>query len=171
MTLPLTTNPLMDLLERRVGAARARLLLEMFRFGVVGGVGFLVDSAVLLAMLALGLGPYGGRVVSYVVAASATFALNRAWTFRHQPKSETPIRQWALFLMLNLIGFACNYGAYAALISGVSLVARYPVLGVAAGSLAGMTGNFLLSRRYVFGATTTRAGASAPAKAASPISH
>ncbi len=152
MTLPLTTNPIGVLLERRVGAGRARLLLEMFRFGVVGGVGFVVDSAVLLAMLALGLGPYGGRVVSYVVAASCTFALNRAWTFRHQPKSQTPVRQWALFLALNLIGFACNYGAYAALISGVPLVARYPVLGVAAGSLAGMTGNFLLSRRFVFGA-------------------
>jgi len=171
MTMPLTTPPRFDWLQRRLGAARLRLLAEMFRFGVVGGVGFLVDSAVLLGMLALGFGPYGGRVVSYVVAASTTFALNRAWTFRHQPKSATPLRQWALFLMLNLIGFACNYGAYAALIASVPLVARYPVLGVAAGSLAGMTGNFLLSRRYVFGATATEHGAAARAKAASPPVH
>jgi putative flippase GtrA len=63
------------------------------------------------------------------------------------------VRQWALFLALNLIGFACNYGTYAALVAGVPLVARNPVLGVAAGSLAGMIGNFLLSRRFVFGAT------------------
>jgi putative flippase GtrA len=151
MTLPLPTNPIGVLLERRIGAGRARLLLEMFRFGVVGAIGFVVDSAVLLSMLSLGLGPYGGRVVSYVVAASCTFALNRAWTFRQQPRSQAPVRQWALFLALNLVGFACNYGAYAALISSVALVARYPVVGVAAGSLAGMTGNFLLSRRFVFG--------------------
>jgi putative flippase GtrA len=157
MTLPLSTSPIGELLERRIGPGRARLLLEMFRFGVVGGVGFVADAAVLLAMLALGLGPYGGRVVSYVVAASCTFALNRAWTFRQQPKSHAPMRQWALFLTLNLVGFACNYGAYAALISTVPLVARYPVLGVAAGSFAGMTGNFLLSRRFVFG---TSSGAS-----------
>jgi putative flippase GtrA len=162
MTMPATFIPLEALLERRLGASRARLLLEMFRFGVVGGVGFLVDAGVLLAMLALGLGPYGGRVVSYVVAASATFALNRAWTFRAQPKNAAPVRQWALFLALNLIGFACNYGAYAALISTIPLVARYPVLGVAAGSLAGMTGNFLLSRRYVFGAGVKAKAASPP---------
>ncbi len=164
MTMPLPSTPLHEMLERQLGAGRAHLLLEMFRFGVVGGVGFLVDAGVLLAMLSLGLGPYGGRVVSYVVAASCTFALNRAWTFRAQPKSATPVRQWVLFLALNLIGFACNYGAYAALISSVPLVARFPVLGVAAGSLAGMTGNFLLSRRYVF-------GAGAAAKAASPPVH
>lgn len=150
MTNPPAMTALGDRLARRIGAARWRLLQEMFRFGLVGVAGFVVDSAVLLAMLALGLGPYAGRVVSYVAAASATFALNRAWTFAAQPRSETPVRQWALFLALNLIGFACNYGAYAALISSVPLVARYPVLGVAAGSLAGMTGNFFLSRHFVF---------------------
>jgi putative flippase GtrA len=48
------------------------------------------------------------------------------------------------------VGFACNYGTYAALIAGVPLVREFPVLGVAAGSLAGMAGNFLLSKRYVF---------------------
>jgi putative flippase GtrA len=137
---------------RQPSTARLRLATEMLRFGAVGVAGFVVDSAVLLAMLAAGLGPYAGRVVSYVAAASATFALNRAWTFRDRARSERPVRQWALFLLLNLVGFACNYGAYAALVAGVPLVARNPVLGVAAGSLAGMTGNFLLSRRYVFGA-------------------
>ncbi len=171
MTIPLTTNPITDRLQRHLGVSRMRLLLEMFRFGVVGGVGFIVDASVLLAMLALGFGPYGGRVVSYLVAATTTFALNRAWTFRRQPKSETPVRQWALFLLLNLIGFACNYGAYAALISWVPLVAHYPVLGVAAGSLAGMTGNFLLSRRYVFGAGVSPTNATVPAKAPSPTLH
>jgi putative flippase GtrA len=60
-------------------------------------------------------------------------------------------RQWALFVVLNLVGFAFNYGTYAALVATVALVAQHPVIGVAAGSLAGMMGNFLLSRRYVFG--------------------
>ena len=59
-------------------------------------------------------------------------------------------RDWGLFLAVNLVGFACNYGTYAALISGVPMMRDLPVLAVAAGSLAGMVGNFLLSRRYVF---------------------
>jgi putative flippase GtrA len=128
-----------------------RATIEQFlRFGVVGTVGFLVDSAVLLGMMALGLGPYGGRVVSYIAAASATFALNRAWTFRTARRDAPVASQWGRFLALNLVGFAANYGTYAALVASVPLVAQHPVLGVAAGSLAGMFINFGLSRRFVF---------------------
>ena len=128
-----------------------RATIEQFlRFGVVGTVGFLVDSAVLLGMMAAGLGPYGGRVVSYIAAASATFVLNRAWTFRTARRDAPVASQWGRFLLLNLVGFAANYGTYAALITTVPLVAAYPVLGVAAGSIAGMFINFGLSRRFVF---------------------
>lgn len=133
-----------------INPERRRFLGEIFRFGVVGTVGFLADATVLtLAMLA-GTGPWLGRAISYVLAASATFALNRAWTFRTADRSRPVAQDWSVFLLVNLVGFACNYGAYAALIAGVPLVREFPVLGVAAGSLAGMTGNFLLSRRYVF---------------------
>ncbi|WP_203074883.1 GtrA family protein [Falsiroseomonas ponticola] len=136
-------------LATRLGPARFATLLQFLRFGVVGTVGFVVDTAVLYAGLALGLGLYSGRAVSYVAAATTTWALNRAWTFRG--RGQGPVaRQWALFLAVNLIGFACNYGTYAALVAGVPAVAEHPVIGVAAGALAGMVGNFLLSRRYVF---------------------
>jgi putative flippase GtrA len=156
MTLDRTPHPILARLAARLatrlGPDRWRLLGEMLRFGVVGVAGFLVDAGVLLfALHALGLGPYSGRVLSYLAAASATFVLNRAWTFGDRPRSAAPVRQWALFVALNLVGFACNYGTYAALVASVPLVGRYPVLGVAAGSLAGMAGNFLLSRRFVFG--------------------
>lgn len=137
-------------LAQILGRERSRTLLQFLRFGVVGIIGFLVDTAVLYAGLALGLGLYGGRALSYLAAASATFALNRAWTFRGQGEGRVA-RQWALFVVLNLVGFAFNYGTYAALVASVALVAQHPVIGVAAGSLAGMMGNFLLSRRYVFG--------------------
>ena len=128
-----------------------RKIFEQFlRFGVVGTLGFLVDAAVLLGMLALGLGPYGGRVISYLAAASTTFALNRAWTFRAAPRNAPVAAQWGRFVLLNLVGFAANYGTYAALIASLPFVAQHPVLGVAAGSIAGMFINFGLSRRFVF---------------------
>lgn len=129
---------------------RLRLSGEVFRFGVVGVAGFVVDAAVLTLGLQAGLGPWLGRVLSYVAAATATFFLNRAWTFRAADRSRPVARDWGLFLVVNLVGFACNYGTYAALIAGVQAMRDAPVLAVAAGSLAGMTGNFLLSRRFVF---------------------
>ncbi|HWX51363.1 MAG TPA: GtrA family protein [Roseomonas sp.] len=133
----------------RLGPMRTALLGQMLRFGVVGTVGFVVDTATLYAALALGAGLYAGRVLSYVVAATSNWALNRAWTFR-DARRDAAGRQWLLFLAVNLVGFAVNYGTYAALVSLVPLVAAHPVLGVAAGSLAGMASNFLLSRRLVF---------------------
>lgn len=120
---------------------------------MVGTVGFVVDTAVLYAATrAGGADLYTGRLLSYLAAASTTWALNRAWTFRGRGRHRPAARQWALFLLVNLVGFASNYGTYAALVATVPLCARHPVIAVAAGALAGMTGNFVLSRRFVFGA-------------------
>ena len=128
---------------------RFPILGQFLRFGVVGTAGFLMDAAVLTVMLALGFGPYTGRVFSYLAAATLTFALNRAWTFRATARRPVA-RQWGAFVALNLLGFAANYGTYAALIAGSPVVAAHPVLGVAAGSVAGMFINFAVSRRFVF---------------------
>ncbi|MFD1109304.1 GtrA family protein [Pseudoroseomonas ludipueritiae] len=122
---------------------------EFLRFGVVGTLGFLVDTAMLYAALSLGTGLYLGRVISYVAAASTNWALNRAWTFRQADRSRRS-RQWTMFLLVNLLGFAINYGTYILLVTYWPVASRHPVVAVAAGAIAGLGGNFLLSRRFVF---------------------
>ena len=121
----------------------------MLRFGIVGASGVIVDSAVLLAILAMGGSLYSGRIISYLVAASTNWALNRVWTFQGRNAGAAHV-QWMRFILVNLIGFAVNYGTYVALLKCVPLVTAFPVLGVAAGALTGMLGNFLLSRRFVY---------------------
>ncbi len=143
--------PLRPVLSR-LPPAKAKLLGELLRFGTVGTIGFLIDTGTLYLALALGAGLYGGRVLSYLAAASANWLLNRTWTFRQADRSR-PGRQWLIFLAVNLVGFACNYGTYALLVRHWPPAAAYPVLAVAAGSIAGLAGNFLLSRRFVFKAS------------------
>jgi putative flippase GtrA len=159
LPLPAATAAAAAAADRSRSPDIRRLAGEFLRFGVVGTIGFVVDTGVLYAGLALGLGPWLGRALSYLVAATTTYALNRAWTFRGRGDSRRPARQWALFLFVNLGGFAANYGTYGMLIALSPIVAAYPVLGVAAGSVAGLAVNFTLSRRFVFAAPSLVDGA------------
>jgi putative flippase GtrA len=135
----------------RAHATPERLLLlgQFLRFGVVGTLGFAVDTAVVYALRG-SLGLYGAGAVSFLVAGSVVWSLNRAWTFRGRGRGAAAHRQWALFLLANLLGFVLNRGAYALLVAFSPLAAAQPVLATAAGAVSGMFVNFALSRAVVF---------------------
>ncbi len=122
---------------------------QFLKFGVVGVVGFLFDTATVYASRGL-LGIYGAGLLAYAVAATVNWALNRAWTFRGRGRPGAAHRQWLLFMMANLAGFGLNRGTFALLVTFVPLCAAEPVLAVAAGAVAGMLVNFGLNRRVVF---------------------
>ena len=117
-------------------------------FGVVGGIGFLADTATVYS-LRYSLGLYGAGAAAYVVAATVTWLLNRVWTFRGQGTGPVH-QQWARFLLVNLGGFVLNRGTYAILVTFVPLCAAQPVYAVGAGAIVGMFLNFRLSRAIVF---------------------
>ena len=134
----------------KLSAAQRLLIVQFTKFGIVGVVGYIVDVGVLaLCMHAFGLGPYVGRVFSYIFGASTTWICNRLFTFRGQGSGHAGV-QWAKFLVVCIGGFTLNYGTYAVLIANAPLIREYPPLGVAAGSLAGMFFNFFVVRRVVF---------------------
>lgn len=129
-----------------------------FRFALVGTGGFVVDTVVLYAMLALGLGLYSGRAVSYLCAASFTWYGNRTITFAEGRASgaRNIAAEWLRFVVTNLGGGAVNYAAYALLVTYSDVARAYPIIGVAVGALSGMTVNFFASRWLVF--TNNRSG-------------
>ena len=125
-----------------------RMFGQFLRFGVVGTIGFVIDTATVYATRAA-LGLYGAGVLAFFVAATANWALNRAWTFRGHGGGAAH-RQWALFLAANGLGFVLNRGTSAGLVTVSPFVATNPVIAVAAGSRVGLYSNFSLSRRVVF---------------------
>ena len=134
----------------RLSAARRADFVQFFKLGLVGVVGYIVDIAVLaFCMHAFGMGPYTGRIFSFLAGASTTWICNRLFTFRGQGSGRAGT-QWAKFVAVCAGGFALNYGTYAFLVATVPLVRAYLPLGVAAGSLAGMFFNFFAAKRLVF---------------------
>jgi putative flippase GtrA len=127
---------------------RIRLLVQFLMFGTVGTFGWMVDTVTVYSLRGA-LGLYGAGMVSYLVAASATWICNRLWTFRGHGSGPAH-HQWARFLGANLFGFILNRGAYALLVTFVALCARQPIFATAAGAIAGMFVNFGLSRAIVF---------------------
>ena len=145
--LPLPAR-LRRLATRLLPPARLALLAEFLRFGTVGAIGFVFDTATVYGSRPW-LGLYAGGVLAYLVAASVTWLLNRLWTFRHVAHAAMH-RQWAAFLAAQSVGFVLNRGTYAILVTVSPLCAAQPVLAVAAGVAAGMFVNFTLARKLVF---------------------
>jgi putative flippase GtrA len=128
---------------------------QFLRFILVGAVGFAIDVGVLYLALALfGLGPYVGRVISYLCAATSTWYLHRRFTFRN--RLGQPLgREWLKFVAFNGVGGLLNYVTYVACLHYFAASAASPAIGVALGSVAGLSVNYTLSRHVVFRARFT----------------
>lgn len=124
-------------------------LLQFWRFGVAGAIGFAVDVALLYLCLAAGTGFYPGRLVSFLGATLVTWQINRHFAFRgHETVSLW--RQWWQYLFVVLGGGVVNYLVSALMIQFLPPHSWLPLLSVAAGSIAGMLVNFINTRVFVF---------------------
>ena len=126
-----------------------RLFGEVALFGAVGTAGFVVDTAILYSLRPF-MGNYAARVISFICAVVVTWLLNRNLTFRHKTSRISPGREFLRYLGMMIAGGAINYLTYAILVAKYEFVHQQPVWGVAAGSLAGMTVNYLQLRLVMF---------------------
>ena len=123
---------------------------QFIRFCVVGGIGFMVDAGILqLLAVFTTIDLYIGRIVSYLLAATCTWLLNRRFTFSN-PKTAKPHKEWSYYVTLNAIGGGINYGVYAFCLLTFETVRAWPVLGVAIGSAVGLMVNFTTNKYWVF---------------------
>lgn len=82
------------------------LIRELMKFGVVGSVAFLVDTAVNNGLRQTSLlddKPLTAKIASATIATVVAFAGNRYWTFRHR-NDPGLARGFGLFAFLNLVG-------------------------------------------------------------------
>ena len=79
------------------------MVTEVAKFGAVGLVNTVLDYAVL--NLLLSIGPLKAKVASTIVATTASYVMNRQWTFNNRDRAGVR-REYVLFFALNLAGLA-----------------------------------------------------------------
>jgi putative flippase GtrA len=122
---------------------------QLLRFGISGGIGFVVDVAVLYLALAAGANFYWGRGISFLCAVFATWQINRNFAFK--PSGSMSLwQEWWRYLLAMLGGGIINYLASAVAVALLPPGPMTPMIGVAIGSIAGMSINFISSKLFVF---------------------
>lgn len=138
------------MLDQQESPARGRALGgQLLRFGAGGVLGLAVDVAVLYGAMALGMGWFLGRGLSFLAAVWVTWQFNRRLTFSRRERMST-WEEWWRYLSAMLLGGAVNYAAYSVIMVAQPRWPLLPMIAVAAGSLAGMLVNFVSAKYFVF---------------------
>ncbi len=127
------------------------LVRELLKFGVVGGVAFVVDVGLFNLMLHLTDKPLTSKTVSTITATTVAYVGNRYWTFRKRSRSGVR-REYALFFVLNGVGLAialsCLYISHYVLDFTSRLADNIAANGI--GLALGTAFRFWSYRRWVF---------------------
>ena len=140
---------------RKLMGLASMLWREVAKFGVVGGVAFIIDSGIYLWLLE---GPMDdsevkAKVVAGVVATIFSWVANRYWTFRHRRQANV-VREVVMFFIMNAIGLgiaaACVFVTkyWIGLTDTTSVFIAGSVVGLVLGTIF----RFFAYRFWVFGA-------------------
>src|SRR5215470_19817494 len=148
--------------------ARVRHLVpELAKFGIVGGIGTLIDlGGAALLHNAHHVGPLAAKAISFTAATIFTYLGSRFWTFRHR-ENQPVLREAVLFITINFVGLLIAEAVIAFTIYGLDL--KDPIAYNAASMLGtglGTIFRFYAYRKWVFLAPATLEPAGVPAFAA-----
>ena len=128
------------------GMRRPENWLQLMRFGIVGGVGFVVNLLVYAALAeGLGLEYHVASAFAWLVAVANNFFMNRHWTF--DATHSRPHGQAARFLVVSLVAFAFSQVALTIFVEDVGLG---KVVAQAIAVLLSMPLNFIGNKLWSF---------------------
>jgi len=89
--------------------------VELAKFSVVGGTGFLVNLGVFSLLLHFGVHYIPAAVCSFLVAVTNNYTWNRLWTFAHHTGGV--VYQGPRFLVVSLCALLANLAILSVLVS------------------------------------------------------
>jgi len=123
---------------------------EFIYFGLAGFIGYLIDAGFTLVLADI-VSPYLARIPAFIGAATATWLINRNFTFRHSNKRHNNVyKEYIHYLSIMVFGLIANYTVYAIAIIVLGHSTFSILASVAFGSLAGMLVNYFNSKSFIF---------------------
>jgi len=125
---------------------------HFFKFIIVGAIGFIVDGSLLLMLSHLGLSLTISRLLSFSIAVSCTWALNKKWTFDSEDESTTKsnIKRKILYIAFQCVGAAINFFVFVFLTKKIVLMQSNPLMPFTMASGLAMVFNYSTSKFIVF---------------------
>ena len=133
---------------RRIGAGARQPAnwVQLFKFGLVGASGYLINLAVFALLVEIaGVHHVPGAVCSFCVAVSSNFYWNRHWTFRASDGHAG--FQAARFFTISLAALIVNLAILETLVSGG--LEEFPAQAIAVATA--MPVNFIGNKLWTFG--------------------
>lgn len=123
-----------------------KALFQFGRFAIVGGLGFLIDACITLALIGRGIDPFTSRVVAIALAMMVNWRLHRSVTFGASNTSQAT--EGIRYFTVALLAAALNYTIYVALLLFVPMMTPLIAIVIAIGVVTLLT--FMGYRNLVF---------------------
>jgi putative flippase GtrA len=147
--------------------SRLRILAtEFIRFGLVGGVGFVVDIGVFNLLRTTVMDPghmQGGPVIAKLISTTLAILVNwlgnRYWTFRDRRRADV-LRESVEFFAVSIVGMGIGLGClwFSHYVLGFTSLVADNISGNVIGLVLGAAFRFVLYRVWVFGSHRVPAG-------------
>jgi putative flippase GtrA len=93
--------------------------VQVIRYGLIAGCGYLLAIAIYSGELAIGIPPYAALGVAFVLNGLFNFTLIRIWAF--PPSGRAVKSDLSRFAIVAAVSFVFNYASFAVLYSAIGL--------------------------------------------------
>jgi putative flippase GtrA len=97
----------------------------------------------------LGAGPVMSWALSFIVAATTAWAMNRRFTFQAPAEDRSP-GEWLRYLTVAAAGALAHFGVFLAAVGHLAVFAAHPALAIIPGSLASLCVTYAGASLFVF---------------------
>lgn len=124
---------------------------KFFYFGIVGTVGFIVDTLILLYLVyILQLPVYFSRFISFIIAVFITWLLNRNLTFKNADKKHKKSKEFFYYLATQSTGALINFIIFFTLVYTTTYFYNNLIFSMAIASIVALFFNFYVIKNRIY---------------------